>query len=82
MTGKLLSASESAQLLGLSVQQFRRAVARGELPEPLVKCRPLRWSSIQIDWALEGRIEMAQPLSPSREARRDRVNAVLNEIRR
>jgi len=54
-----LTVVDAAAYLGMSVQQFRRAVSRGEMPKPLVCCRPNRWSKIQIDWALEGRLDKA-----------------------
>jgi hypothetical protein len=52
---------EAAEYTGLTDRQFRRAVARHEMPEALIKSRPARWSRIQIDWALEGRLESGAP---------------------
>ncbi|EME71425.1 hypothetical protein H261_03413 [Paramagnetospirillum caucaseum] len=56
-----LTITEAAEYLGLTATQFRRAVARREMPEPLIKSRPQRWSKVQIDWALEGRLEKSAP---------------------
>lgn len=50
-----MTLTEAANHLGMRPGQFRRAVARKELPEPLIKSRPQRWSAIQLQWALEGR---------------------------
>lgn len=52
---------EAAEYTGLTERQFRRAVARNEMPEALIKSRPARWSRVQIDWALEGRLEKSAP---------------------
>ena len=56
-----LTAEEAAEYLGMNVKQFRRAVTRGELPKAFIHSRPARWSRVQLDWALEGRMEHAQP---------------------
>ncbi|BAE51514.1 hypothetical protein [Paramagnetospirillum magneticum] len=60
-TAATMTLIEAAAYVGLTDRQFRRAVARHEMPEPLIKSRPQRWSRVQIDWALEGRLEKSAP---------------------
>ncbi|MBF0358991.1 MAG: hypothetical protein HQL70_10315 [Magnetococcales bacterium] len=62
----MLTAEEAAEYVDcISATQFRREVAQGVWPGPLVKhSRPMRWSRIQIDAAL-------QPLSTQIEAKNE-----------
>lgn len=75
-----LTIAEAADYLGMKVSQFRRAVARKELPEPLIKCRPQRWARVQIDWTLEGRAVSAPSLAESSDPVMERLNAIRHEI--
>lgn len=61
---RTLSAHEAAAYLNMGVYAFRTAVARGELPPPLVTGRP-RWSVAQLDAALAPPPETSHTVSPS-----------------
>lgn len=73
--------TEAADYLDLTVPQFRRAVDRGEIPEPFIHSRPQRWSRIQLDRVLEGPSEktaLFDPIDPISES----INALRREVRR
>ena len=52
-----MNVQEASAYLGMTCGQFRRAVDRGEIPGPIVKCRPALWSTIQLQWVLEGKVD-------------------------
>ena len=75
------SITEAAAYLDLTVPQFRRAVERGEVPQPFINSRPQRWSRIQLDRVLDGPREKPQsfePIDPIAES----INALRREVRR
>lgn len=74
-----MTAIEAADYLGMEVGPFRRAVVRKELPGPLIRSRPARWSKVQLDWALEGRIDIA-PVSSGIDPIMERLNALHDEV--
>ena len=76
-----LTAIEAAEYLGMEVGPFRRAVDRKELPGPLIRSRPARWSKVQLDWALEGRID-TPPVLSGVDPIMERLNALHDEVRK
>ena len=58
-----VTCDEAAAMLDMSPGRFKSAVARGELPEALIKGCPPRWSVPQILKKVAGEAETA-PSSP------------------
>jgi len=70
----LLTAAQAADRLGIRESQFRRAVKRGELPQPFLTCRPYRWLKSELIARPEGS-------SVERDALAERIREYNHEIR-
>ena len=82
-TLRTLIAEEAAKEMGFdTVEQFKNAVKRGDLPQPVIRGRPRRWSEIQLQEGLAGRRDAAiAPTGDTHDEIMEDVDEVLDALR-